>query len=1248
MEREELESVWERTVPADVRLDDLPTLVTYRADGADGGPEELLETARFTPSQAIGQGGMGVVVRARQESLRRDVAVKTLTARDPGARRNFLAEARVTGYLEHPNIVPVHDLGQNDDGEVFLAMKLVEGRTWEELLDDPEAGDLDFHLEILLQLCNAVGFAHSRGIAHNDLKPSNVLVGAFGEVVLVDWGLAVSFRDHASLGIRHRSSIVDGCGTPAYIAPELALGEGELLGPTTDVYLLGGILCKLLTGRPPHAGKRFYEALAHAISGELPAFDEGLPGALVAACEKALAREQGARFQEVAGFAAAIRDHLRHRESLALAEATGVELEAVRARVLAEGKDPGLYRAFAEVVAGFSQARRLWEANPRALAGERAARALFAETAIARRDFSLADEQLRALEAIGAEAACARLGEELAGARARRRRARLRLQLGAGFAVLLALCSLGFVWLTRSAAVHEERKLRRSELAALQAAVDDARVGLDVRMLEADVEALRAHGVGLDSRIGDEQRQAHLRSIHALLAQAAAEEDWYELAARDLRGSGAPLVAETELAERLQALHRHRQLALRLALALGSFELAEAIAAGTSQRERREEWREQVRTARRAHLAARTTAAAAILDELREARQGWANRLSRERDDFYASWLGSQRSEDFAAFLAARLAPYTARAAVPDAQFSTGERRELRVLLRALGILRLPEHTVGPLRDFLAATSDRRLLLACADALCSLRSPAALRALVDHVLVRFGPQSSIWQAVMPLLPRLPVATMAWDESAWEELATRAIVQLVQQEPELAEADVLRALVLAPEDPDLYQLLTACLHAQERYDAALTAAEDALERFPEVGLLHTARGDALVALGRPNEAIAAYDRALLLDPQDLIAYMRRAALHLDGQRSREALTDLAQAHRIDPFLSDAYLLRSVLFNRRGQSSEALRELYWIALVDGNQVAHWVRLSHQLLLAREVVKARVAWRRGTELVGETRELRRLDVDLLLAEDRPEAALQLCDSLLVETAEARVRLLRARALVRLADEAGATREAEAALELDPSFALAHTFLGHQAFRLGDNAAAYEHFEAALSADRMLADAHFGRGLVLWENQLPEAALQAAGTALALARDHPRALLLRGEVRLALDQPEGALADLDRLLEIDPTSSPALLLRASVFLQFYGEVYWAWRDLDLASELVTWKSGHATVARGLAAVYTRHGEQGGLPSPGALAERIARHVQRALELGATREDFVPGDPTWRALEDGPHGGRIRRLFPD
>ncbi len=240
--------------------------------------------ARYEFGREIARGGMGRIWEAKDLWLGREVAVKVMLTDDelPSDRDRFLREAAVLAKLAHPNIVPIHDIGYDDEGTPFYAMKLVRGRTLEEILkglcyaEDATLRDygLDRLLTIFRKVCDAVSFAHSEGIIHRDLKPENIMVGEFGEVQVMDWGLAKDRNDSfvyqlAAPGTQRSApagSTLHGeiMGSPRYMAPEQAQGRIADQNESTDVFALGGILYSILTLRPPIGGATVKEALAKA------------------------------------------------------------------------------------------------------------------------------------------------------------------------------------------------------------------------------------------------------------------------------------------------------------------------------------------------------------------------------------------------------------------------------------------------------------------------------------------------------------------------------------------------------------------------------------------------------------------------------------------------------------------------------------------------------------------------------------------------------------------------------------------------------------------------------------------------------------------------------------------------------------------------------------------------------------------------------------------------------------------------
>jgi serine/threonine protein kinase len=248
--------------------------VTWLSDAALGRlrravDEPDLEGTRYRLLELLGRGGMGTVYRAWDEVLDREVALKVLPLAEAGGdlALRLRREARVLARLDHPGVVPVHDLGTLPDGRVFYAMQRVRGRRLDEVVGDgpPPRGEEGERLRIFERVCEAVAFAHDRGVVHRDLKPENVMVGPFGEVLVMDWGVARLVDEGPTEpvvqdpgpgpagGAGDRPVTAHGTvlGTPGYMAPEQARGEVDRHDRRVDVYALGALLAFLLRGGPP-------------------------------------------------------------------------------------------------------------------------------------------------------------------------------------------------------------------------------------------------------------------------------------------------------------------------------------------------------------------------------------------------------------------------------------------------------------------------------------------------------------------------------------------------------------------------------------------------------------------------------------------------------------------------------------------------------------------------------------------------------------------------------------------------------------------------------------------------------------------------------------------------------------------------------------------------------------------------------------------------------------------------------------
>jgi serine/threonine-protein kinase len=369
-----------RVTLAETDADDGPLLTPAGAD-----PPLDWAAGRYEFLGEIARGGMGAVLKARDSGLGRDLALKILLDRHrerPDLVDRFIEEAQICGQLQHPGIVPVYELGTLGDRRPFFTMKLVKGRTLAALLAERTEPDLPRFLSIFEAVCQRLAYAHARGVIHRDLKPSNVMVGSFGEVQVMDWGLAkilprdgqparverepptetvvATLRCMSDSELSQAGSVL---GTPAYMAPEQARGETDRIDRRADVFALGSILCEILTGQAAFHGRSVGEIHRKAALGDLADAaarldSSGADGELIALAKDALAperddrpRDAGAVARRITGYLAGVQEKLRAAELARAAEQA--RAEEAEARAKAERQARRLTAALAASALGF-------------------------------------------------------------------------------------------------------------------------------------------------------------------------------------------------------------------------------------------------------------------------------------------------------------------------------------------------------------------------------------------------------------------------------------------------------------------------------------------------------------------------------------------------------------------------------------------------------------------------------------------------------------------------------------------------------------------------------------------------------------------------------------------------------------------------------------------------------------------------------------------------------------------------------
>ena len=818
-------------------------------------PEMPADNGRYQIVGEIGRGGMGAVFKGRDPDLGRDLAVKVLREEyhdDPEMTRRFVEEAQIGGQLQHPGIVPVYELGSFGDRRPYFTMKLVKGRTLAALLKertDP-ARDLPRFLGIFEQVCQPMAYAHARGVIHRDLKPSNVMVGAFGEVQVMDWGLAKVLPqggaadesrpplDDTEISVIH--TVITGSaagesqpgsvlGTPAYMSPEQARGDMKAIDERADVFGLGSILCEILTGQPAYAGSTSRANLRMAMHGETA---------------DALRRLEGcgtdAELIGLAGACLAVEPHNRPRQAGEIVRGLIAYMAGVQERLRAAE----LARA--------AEAARADEARATAAAAEQARAA----------------EEARAEEEVRGRVLADRLARE-ADARAAAERNRRRATVGLAASVLALAGSGGITWL-----LSERSSLQRH--AAVVLALDEAqRLCAVARGADADAPARFGQAFaaleraeGLLAQGGDRQQKREAGRLKALLEAdretARKEAEWLDrlldirvTKANSTEGSSAEagyagVFREADIdPDGLGALEAAARIRLRKPV------LARRLVAAL------DDWAAVRRTQRNDRVSARRLLAVARLADP----DPWRNRL---------------------------------RTALDQPGGEKDRLKSLRALARSARIEELPAVSLDLLGVSLLDEGDAD---AAADVLRKAQrvqpSDGWLKYNLARSLHKLGKTDEAIRYFM-------AARTIHPETA------HALADALQEKGETDEAiAVFRHLTrLRPKDASNFLSLSRILKSQglkqEAYaslDAAIAICREEILRNPQDWQAHVRAGEALVDSGELGEAMAEYQTAIRISPAQGRLSLGRV-LYVDGM-VEEAIAEHRAAIRLKPDDADAH-------------------------------------------------------------------------------------------------------------------------------------------------------------------------------------------------------------------------------------------------------------------------------------------------------------------------------------------------------
>jgi tetratricopeptide (TPR) repeat protein len=1058
---------------------------------------------RYHIEGEIGHGGMGVVLRAHDPDCQRTLAVKVLLDRhqsSPDLERRFREEAQLTAQLQHPGIAPVHEIGQLADGRPFFAMKLIRGQTLNDLLQrrsDPSQ-DLPRFLAIFEQICQTLAYAHARGVIHRDLKPANVMVGAFGEVQVMDWGLAKVLGQRederpaqaeaastictvrtSGAGLSSQAGTV--LGTPAYMAPEQARGEVDRVDERCDVFGLGALLCVILTGRPPYVGGSKHEVHRQAMGGGLEeAFTRldgcGADGELVKLTKACLA----CKMEE------------RPRHAGAVAKAVAAYQEGVRQRL---------------------QAAEL----------ERAA------------------AQVKAAE--------------------ERKRRRLLLALGATLCLLLAAVGLGAWWLDRQDSARRTEKAEREGRAragietALRQVQDLQR---RARWEDADAVLGQAFSRLGEEGMDDLRQQLHetrknlamVRELDTIrLEKVTLVDGKYDFAkaapayAAAFRNYGLDLRAdEGALARRIRSSGIKEQLVAALddwAYVTPDRQTCQRLLA-IARRADPDEWRNQFRSLevwwnldRLQRLAARVK-----VKDLPPTLVAIVGRVLWRLDGDPVSLLKEAQRQNPGEFwlnfeLANALSlQWQGDIVIPRRR---GRAAEAVGYYRAALVVR-PEAGVvySDLGLALSVTGRLEEAIACYQKAIALdpRFTWAHNNLGVALLDKGDVNGAIaaCQRAIDLDPNHPHAHFYLGNAL-----------LARGDHDKAIAEYHKAMAFQPMTARAHVGIGSALKARGDLEAAIAEYRRAIALDPKNAWAHANLGSALREKGNLDGAVAACRKAITLDPNLAAAYSQLGAAlgskgDLDG-----LIAACQQAIALAPRHASAHDNLGGGLLGKGRLDEAIAEFHKaIALDSGNAGTHY-NLGLALEAKGSLDGAMAEWQKAITLkprfaypyysLGRALETRG---------NLPAAIAAWQKAVALDPRYALPHMALGNVLLAKNDLNGAIGAFQKAIALDPRHAPAHCNLGSALYSRGDLDGALAAYRKAIALDPRHASAYYGVGLALFRKENLDGALAAYQKAIALDPNYASAHYGVGLVLAARNNLDGALAAYEKAIALDPRSAP------------------------------------------------------------------------------------------------------------
>jgi tetratricopeptide (TPR) repeat protein len=1135
-----------------------PVLGSVTTDGsppaADAPGGDLPAVPGYRVLHEIARGGMGCVLAAYDPTLDREVALKILL---PGAAADrFVRESKITARLPHPGIPPVYALGTLADGSPFLAMKLIAGRT---LADEMKSADRPRSLQAFTQVCQAVGFAHSRGIVHRDLKPANVMVGAFGEVQVMDWGLAKdlasqdvadqppspegspvpltaadpgAIADHRPAGesTDARTQAGQVMGTPAYMAPEQA--RGEAADVRSDVFALGGILCAILTGEPPYRGKSTLEVIRRAGAADLADTHArldacGAEAELVALCRACLSpnpadrpadgravadgmtayldgvqeRLQDAQRERAVAVARDAEQHKRRKVQLALAA-------TVLLAVLGGAAGAGIYLMQAEKVRSDAAVRAATEQGRLGRNGDEVGRLL-----------DQAAEALRAGDPVRAKGlldAAAKRADEGGADESSARRERLRADL----AVLIKLDKIDQSrWITspeRTVVVAQFRKalagfgLRPASVSAQEAAArvsgsavrDRLVAALDHWLVVDQQPWVRAVLQGADPHpYRDAVRDALLARNRPKVVELASQRQAAEQPPGFVALLGDSVAMPVERRRELLTAavwHRPNDLVLLMTLGINypHFERAGA--------EERLRWFQAAVGVAPRNGAAHNLLGLALYDA---GRKGDAITSLQKATKFAPDYSGIHIN-------------------LGSALAETGRHDEAIVSFR----------------------KAIRLKPESAEAHANLGNALAQKGRYDEAIVSFQKAIAIVRSRKdPDLER---------KFAYAHLNLGNALSIRRRYDE-AIASYKKATAADPNHAKAHGGLGKALHDKGRLDEAIASYQKAIACFekaskldPMLAWVHANLGLALGTRGQVDEAIASCRKAVELDPKLSAAHNNLGfALMKKGQLD-EATACWRKAIKLDPKNAIAHSNLGEALRREGKVAEAIASLEKAIKLEPKEAKHHYNLGLALEHKGRKDQAIASYKKAIDLDRNLSAAHNNLGLLLLVEGQLDEAIACFEKAVeLEPKTAKAHAILGEALKRKGRVDEAIASFEKAIDLDPNLPIARHTLAILHFNNGNGycnsgkrdeaIASYKKaiacFEKASKLDPMLADVHTDLGVILAGKGQLGAAIASFRKAVKVGPKNARAHQNLGTALVATGQVDEAIACFRKAIKLD-----------------------------------------------------------------------------------------------------------------